>query len=124
MTTIQVHINGREFHLACDPGQEELLVALSQEVDDRVRQLSRQIPQAGEPMLLLLAAVMLADELSDEKRQVHELKSEIYRLRELTDEDPAGESQARLMDFEAAMAETLKEVTARIESIAEKLELG
>lgn len=122
MAIVPVTINSREYHLACDTGQEEQLVMLSQEVDDRVRSLAQQIPHASESMLLLMGAIMLSEELADTKRNVRQLQGQIYRLQELVDQEQVVSDQARLIEMEAAMAATLQEVAARIEKIAEQLE--
>lgn len=124
MAIVPVHINGKEYHLACDEGQEEQLVALSQEVDDRVRLLARQIPHASESMLLLLVAVMMADELSDARRNVRHLQGQMHRLEEMVDQDQIVSEQTRLVEMETAMATTLQDVAQRIEKIAEQLEMG
>lgn len=124
MATVPVHINGREFQLACEDGQEELLIALAQEVDDRVRGLSRAMPGANESVLLLLAAVTLADELSDERRTVRRLQAERNQVQNHQENQELQEGQARLTEMEAAMAGTLKEVSERIERIARQLKEG
>lgn len=111
MATIPVTVHNREYQLACEDGQEELLVALAQEVDDRVKQLTRSLPNAGESMLLLLTALTLADELSDERRAHREA-----RQQQAPSEEP------RLREMETAMAATLQDVATRIERIARELE--
>lgn len=146
MATIPVRIHGRDYQLACDAGQEEQLALLAAEVDDRVRGLSRQIPHASEAMLLLLSAIMLADELSDTRRNVRVLQSQVNRLSE-QDISPSAddgqaeihaemqaeieaerqrlaEERAQLSQVESAMAATLHEVAARIEKIAGELEIS
>ncbi len=139
MAVVSVRINGRDYNLACDDGQEEQLVALSQEVDDRVRQIARQAPHAGEVMLFLLSSVMLADELADTRRQVRQMHGKLMRLEEqfhaggitpvsdeeleLKNQDYLSQERAKLAESEAAMTETLLEVAARIEKIAAQLEM-
>ena len=124
MSVVPVHINGKEYHLACDDGQEEQLIGLCQEVDERVRALARQIPHAGEPMLLLLVAITMADELSDAKRGVRQLQGQLSRLQEMVNEEQVLTDQTRLVEMEAAMAATLQDVAHRIEKIAEQLEMS
>jgi len=65
----QVHltVNGRGYDVTCDEGQEAHLRALGTEVDERVRLLARQIGQVGEARLLLLAALLIADDLAQAK---------------------------------------------------------
>lgn len=123
MAIVPVNINGKEFQLACDAGQEEQLVGLSQEIDDRVRQLSRQIPHASEQTILLMVSLMLADELADAKRHGRHLQGQVHRLEEGLGQDTLASDQARLMEMEAAMAATLQDVASRIEKIAEQLDI-
>ena len=124
MPIVPVRINDKEYQLACDEGQEEQLVGLSQEVDDRVRLLARQVPQAGEPMLLLLVSIMLADELADTKQGMRRLQGQLHRLQEMLENQQAATDQAQLAQIEAAMATTLQDVASRIEQIAQQLDLS
>ncbi len=123
MATLTVEIGGREYRLACDDGQEEQLIGLSQEVNERVNILSEQIPLAGEGMLLVLAALTLADELADTRRHMRQLQVDVNQMqRHIENEQFAVADQARLMQLEAAMAETLSDVAQRIEVLTKRLE--
>ncbi len=124
MAIVPVRINGREYSLACYDGQEDQLIVLSQDVDDRVHGLSKQMPHAGESMLLLMSALTLSDELAETKRSVRQLQGQIYRLQEMIDQEQFLSDQAKLIEMESAMASTLQEVASRIEKIAEQLDAG
>jgi cell division protein ZapA len=65
MGEIVVNVNGRPFQLSCDDGQESRIRQLAQYVDSKVGELMRNAGQAGEARLLLMAAIVIADELSD-----------------------------------------------------------
>lgn len=70
MAIVAIKVNGREYNLACDDGQEEHLRHLADEVDGRVRALSARMGgRIGENMGLLLAAVTMADELVEKKQE-------------------------------------------------------
>jgi cell division protein ZapA len=62
---VDISINGRLYLVACDDGQEERLRELGLMVDARVRQLAGPTPLGvvGETQILVLAGLMLADEL-------------------------------------------------------------
>jgi cell division protein ZapA len=62
---VDISINGRLYPVACDDGQEERLRELGLMVDARVRQLAGPTPLGvvGETQILVLAGLMLADEL-------------------------------------------------------------
>jgi len=125
MALVSIRINGRDYSLACDDGQEDQLIALGAEVDDRIRQIARQAPHAGDVMLFLLASVMLADELADNRRQLRQSNARVTRLEERL--AGAQEPQAANKSHESEsklLVETLKDVTDRIEKIAETLELS
>jgi cell division protein ZapA len=66
---VDININGRLYAVACDEGQEGRVRELAGIVDSRVRQLTGPGPVGGvgETQILVLAGLMLADELSETK---------------------------------------------------------
>lgn len=117
MARVTVFINGREYQVACDDGQEEHLRRLAQEVDERVRQLGYTMGQAGESLLLVLASLMMADELHDIRRELTALRREITHTSQSFE-------QSKLIEMESAISTTIEEIAARIEKIAEHMENG
>jgi cell division protein ZapA len=65
MGQVTVPLNGRSFTLACDDGQETRIRRLAQYVDGKVGEFVADVGQVGDARLLLLAALVIADELSD-----------------------------------------------------------
>lgn len=67
MPKVDITINGRLYAVACDEGQQDRVRELAGMVDTRVRQLTGPNPTGaiGETHLLVLAGLMLADELSE-----------------------------------------------------------
>lgn len=98
-------INGRNYEVSCDDGQEGHLQKLAEHVDERVRQLADSVGQVGEARLLVMASLLVADELYDAYRQIHLLNDAE------SDQDASG--------GEAAAA--LENCARRIEAIAERL---
>ena len=120
MTIVAVKINGREYHLACDDGQEEHLRLLADDVDERVRDLvSRMGGGTGEVMGFLLAAITMADELIENKREIEQLASGTPQFSALLE----GQSSSDAVYTESAMASTLDEIAERIEKIAQRIEI-
>jgi cell division protein ZapA len=66
---VEVSINGRSYSVACDEGQQDRVRELAGMVEDRVKQLIGPGPVGGvgETQILVLAGLMLADELSETK---------------------------------------------------------
>lgn len=67
MPKVDISINGRLYPVACDPGQETRIRELAGVLDARVRQLVGGLPMGavGETHVLVLAGLMLADELDE-----------------------------------------------------------
>ena len=65
MGQISLTVNGRPYAIACDDGQEARIRRLGQYVDAKVAEFVGSLGQVGEARLLLLAALVIADELAD-----------------------------------------------------------
>jgi cell division protein ZapA len=129
MATVHIRINGRDYDIACDDGQEDHLSYLADEVDDRVRSLVfRMRSNPGEAMALLLTGLMMADEVIENKREIEDLTLEVERLHaalnQQQDSQQTAMGQERMAQIENAMSETIDEIALRIEKIAEKIEIG
>ncbi|MCR0984188.1 cell division protein ZapA [Roseomonas populi] len=106
MGQVTVRVGGYSHPVSCEDGQEAHLVALAAEVDRRVSSVRTMGGSYGESRLLLLAALLLADE-------VHDLKVELAQARAGM-LPPAAPTDPRL-------AERLARVAERIEGIATDL---
>jgi cell division protein ZapA len=98
---VALDINGRRYEMACDDGQEGHLQALAEYVDRRVRELASSVGQVGESRLLLMANLLIADELYEARRQ---------------------QAQGQEGGGDAEAVESLEEVAGRLERIAARLE--
>jgi cell division protein ZapA len=67
MAEISITINGRNYGIACDDGQEKRVSELARYVDARLREIARAGAATNESHLLVLTAIILADEISDMK---------------------------------------------------------
>ena len=65
MGQVNLTINSRPFAVTCDDGQEGRIRRLGQYVDAKVMECVGNIGQVGDARLLLLAALVIADELAD-----------------------------------------------------------
>ena len=110
MSQVLVAVNGRTYNITCDDGQEPRIRRLAQYIDARVGEFVKNLGQVGEARLLLLAALVIADELSDANEALAQEKS---RARAAASEAD-GESEAA--------ADTIHAIAQRIEAIAARLE--
>ncbi len=67
MGQVAVSLNGRTYRLACNDGEEERLRTLADQVRQKLNTLTDEFGQVGETRLLVMAALMLADDLLDAK---------------------------------------------------------
>jgi cell division protein ZapA len=105
MSQVSVTINGRKYDIACDDGQEAHLTRLARYIDKRVDELVAAVGQAGDARLLVMASLLLADELSEVYGELDELRAE---------RGPDGGSVVAMPELE--------HLASRIESIAQRLE--
>jgi cell division protein ZapA len=76
MGQISITLNGRTYRLRCEDGEEERLLALGTHVRGHVDRLSREFGQIGDERLLLMAAVLIADELFEAREAAGETPME------------------------------------------------
>ena len=69
MPQVNVEINGRSYRLSCGPGEEEHVIALSRRIDKHASSIGKASTPAAEIQSLVMAALMLADELEVEALQ-------------------------------------------------------
>ena len=111
MGQVVVTVNGRAFPLSCADGEEQRIRRLAQYVDAKIGDFVKIHGQIGEARLLLLAALLIADELSDSNDLV---QTERSRRRAAVVEAPGAS--------DAAVVTGILGIALRIESIAARLE--
>jgi cell division protein ZapA len=77
---VTIEVNGRPYQVGCEDGQEQHLKDLAAIFDRQVRQVSQDMGQLGDTRLLLMGALLLADELADARNRLSAQQAEIARL--------------------------------------------
>lgn len=104
MAEVNIRINGYAYLVSCEDGQEDHLMRMAAEIERRVDSIKAIGGQSGEARLLVLAALLLADELHDTTTALEEMRAARTR-------DPErSERHARL-----------RRIAARAEEIAAEL---
>ncbi len=75
MPEISLTINERNYQMTCDDGQEEHLRKLASHLDERIQGLVGAVGQVGEGRLLVMASLMVADELFEAYKENHALQA-------------------------------------------------
>lgn len=63
MAHVTVTVNNASYTLACDDGEEAHVAALAKRFDKRVAEVKREARNASDAQLLLMAGLLLEDEL-------------------------------------------------------------
>lgn len=108
MSQVVVTVNGRAFPLNCADGEEPRIRRLAQYVDGKIGDFVKTHGQIGEARLILLAALVIADELSDTSDLVHSERSRAHGT--------------AVADDGGAVVNGIRGLARRIESIAARLE--
>ena len=108
MAEIDVVVNGRTYRIACEDGEEERLMELSEHLNRHATELAKTVGQVGEARLMLMAGLLVGDELGEALDRVDELKEEIANAH--AGKEPAG-----------SMAETIDRTAQRIEELAGRI---
>src|ERR1700760_533569 len=65
MPLVNVMVSNRAYTIACDEGEEEHLKELATHVDEKAREVLAAVGQVGDARMLLMAALLIADEHHD-----------------------------------------------------------
>lgn len=113
MPLVNVTVNDRSYAIACDEGEEDHLRELASHVDSKVRELAESVGQAGEPRLLLMAALVIADSQVELRAHLEKRAQEIAALVE------GKEKLERLVaELEQRAAAALDSAAKRLDDIA------
>ena len=101
MAEVTIEVGGRRYDVACRDGEEDQLRRLAGLVNEKAERARAAVGGVNESRQLLLAALLLADELQD-------LRS--------------GAKPPLPIDTDAALAEAVEQLAERVETLASHLE--
>jgi cell division protein ZapA len=116
MSQVTVTINGRQFRMACEDGQESHLLRLSQDFDQRIERLRASFGEIGDTRLTVMAALTIADELVEIGSKLRRLEEELASL-----QDARVSSAEHAKATQAAVAAALNSAAERIEQVTKSL---
>jgi len=119
MAHVSVTINGRQYRMACEDGQENHLIWLSGDLDRRIGQLRAQFGEIGDMRLTMMAALTVADELVEAGKRLRRLEEEVAELK-----DARAVATERAQATQAAVAAALNSAAERIERVVKGLNRG
>lgn len=107
MPSVSMTINGRSYRMACDDGQEEHLMALGAQLNGTIDDLRRAFGEIGDQRLIVMAAITLADELSEMRDRVRKLEESMNKLAQSAADTSLAEAISRSADRVADIARRL-----------------
>ncbi len=118
MGQVSVTLNGRTYKLECGQGEEAHLIALAEYLGSHVDTMKIKFGQVGDDRLILMASLMVTDELWEARRQLQELKGAMAELRR--DRSAADETNSMRTD----LAETIGAAADRLETLHQRMTRG
>jgi cell division protein ZapA len=117
MGQVTVHVNDKAYTISCGDGEEPHLKELAAAVNQHVTDLANEVGQVGEARLLLMASLLISDELSDALQKSRMLEEEIEKL-----SGARASAEERSSESENAIAEVLDGAAKRIEELSKRIE--
>lgn len=72
MGQVTIAVGGRQYSLVCGDGEERQLERLASYVDEKVEALSASLGRISESRMLLMASLLIADELMELKSRLND----------------------------------------------------
>jgi cell division protein ZapA len=116
MNHINVTINGRQYRMACEEGQEVRLLKLAESLESRIENLRGKFGEIGDARLTVMAALTVCDELVDANNRIRVLEQEVISLR-----DVRVAASDRIKATQVAVANALNAAADRIEKTTQML---
>ncbi|MET0688235.1 MAG: cell division protein ZapA [Methyloceanibacter sp.] len=111
MGQVSVTLNGRTYRLECGSGEEAQLIELSEYLAAHVETMKHKFGQVGDDRLILMAALMVTDELWEARRHIEEMKTVL------------AESKRDRSTADETMRSMQADLAARVSAAAQRLEL-
>lgn len=103
MGRVTLEINGKPYVVGCEDGGEGHVLALAARIDEKVREIAPDAGAPGEARMILMAALMIADQLSEVEAAIQA-------------------AQARTTEFEDSLDRLAAKAVAALEAAADRLE--
>ncbi len=116
MSHINVTINGRQYRMACEEGQELRLLKLAESLEARITNLRGKFGEIGDARLTVMAALTVCDELIDSNQRVRALEEEVEGLRSVRNQ-----ATDRARATQTAVAKALNAAAERVEKTTQVL---
>jgi len=111
MAQVTVRINGYAYTVGCQDGEEQHLQQMAEQVERRIDSIKAVAGQSGESRMLVMAALLMADDLYEMGKTLKEAQAAL----------PA-DAAAAALPTDARLNRRLGKLAKRAEDIAAELE--
>ena len=122
MPDITIMIGGRGFQVSCQAGEEHFLHTAAAMLDAEAGPLVQQAGRLPESKMLLMAGLMLADKTAGVEDQIRVANARIAELEAALRDARENAPRLEVPVVPNEVTETLAELAARAESLADKVE--
>jgi cell division protein ZapA len=122
MPEVRISIGGRDFDVACQPGEEHFLKAAAKMLDAEAQSLMGQIGRMPELKMLLMAGLMLADKTAGLEDQVRVTEERAQAAERSLERARASSVRAEIAAVPEAVLDRFAELAAEAEALAAEVE--
>ncbi len=105
MPTVNFKINSKNYSVDCGAGQEEQILAIAEQIDNKARSLSSMFGDVDSETLLLMVCILTFGDISKAKTKIASLEKQVSVLKE------------EALD-ENALANVLAQITTKIKTLS------
>lgn len=121
MAQVVITINKREYAIACENGQELQIIKLARILDEKAEMLVNALGHINETQLLAMIALLIADELSETKKNLEKALNEqkvVERPLNSVVSDKEAISLSDIKNLDDNFSDALKSLSEIIKSVA------
>ncbi|MGR3637825.1 MAG: cell division protein ZapA [Shimia sp.] len=123
MPEVQIEVGGRVFEVACQDGEQHFLQSAAKMLDAEARVLVSQAGRIPEGRMLLMSGLMLADKTAGLEDRLREMEAKLAEVEGALEEAKSVEpSRVEVPVVPTEITDTLSELTARAEAVADLVE--
>ncbi len=113
MAQVTITINSREYMVACEDGQELRIIQLANLLDEKAKMITQNAGQVNENMLLAMVGLLVADELSELKKNA---KASTPVVEKSLDDE-------RIREIDTLVADKIKSLQEPLKTLAKTINI-
>jgi cell division protein ZapA len=116
MAHVPVTIAGRTYRMACEDGDEDHLINLGAQLENKITQLRKAFGEIGDQRLTVMAAMSFVDDLAEAHNSIMHLQDEVDHLK-----DTLAQATQTHQELQRTIALTLQDTATRIAHVTERV---